>query len=182
MSRIGKKPITIPSGVTVTASGSTVAVKGPKGELKLAARSEVGVKVEGGAIVVTRLREERDRQARAYHGMTRSILEGMVIGVSQGYEKKLEINGVGYGAKLEGKTIVLTLGFAHPVKVPVPSDVSVEVPNPTTILLKGCDKQKVGQLAASIRKLRKPEPYKGKGIKYENEVVRRKAGKAFGSA
>lgn len=182
MSRIGKKPVQIPAGVTVTANGSEVAVKGPKGELRMTARPEVGVVVSNGEVVISRLRDDRDRQARAFHGMTRALIQGMVEGVSKGYEKKLEINGVGYGAKLEGKNIVLTLGYALPVTVPLPSNLTVEVPNPTTIFIRGCDKQQVGQLAAAIRMRRKPEPYKGKGIKYDNEVIRRKAGKAFGSA
>ena len=119
---------------------------------------------------------------RAYHGLTRALIQNMVIGVTAGYEKKLEINGVGYGAKVEGAAVVLTLGFSHPVSRPIPEGVTVTCPNQTTIVIEGCDKQSVGEVAASIRRLRPPEPYKGKGIKYSDETIKRKAGKAFGSA
>lgn len=179
MSRIGKKIIAIPKGVTVTCGADQVSVKGQKGELHLPLRPEVKVAVAGSSIQVTATDE--DRQSRAYQGTTRALLSNMIVGVSAGYEKKLEISGVGYQAVVEGKAIALSLGFNKPVKFPVPSTVTVEVPNPTTILIKGCDKQQVGLVASSIRKLRKPEPYKGKGIKYSTETIKRKAGKAFAS-
>ena len=179
MSRIGKKTINVPKGVTVTAGADKVSVKGPKGELHTHKRAEVSVQIEGGVIRVGSIDEERTN--RSYQGTMRALLAGMIQGVTQGYEKKLEISGVGYQAVLEGKSIALSLGFNKPVKFAIPSTVVVEVPNPTTVLVKGCDKQQVGVVAAAIRKLRKPEPYKGKGIKYSDEVVRRKAGKAFAS-
>ena len=182
MSRIGKKPVTIPSGVTVSVDGDQVAVKGPKGELKLTKRPEVGVGVEDGQVNVERLGSERDRRARAFHGMTRALIQNMVKGVAEGYERKLEIHGVGYNAKVEGSSVVLNLGFSHSVSRPIPAGLTVTCPNQTTIIIQGCDKQQVGELAATIRKLRPPEPYKGKGIKYDDEIIKRKAGKAFGSA
>jgi len=182
MSRIGRKPINVPASVTVTAEGSQVVAKGPKGELALATRPEVDVVVDGNVVTVENKGGARDRQARAFHGMTRALIQNMVTGVAQGYERKLEINGVGYEAELKGKEVVLQLGFAHPVHFPVPDSVTVEVPSRTSILVKGCDKQQVGMVAAEIRKLRPPEPYKGKGIKYDNEIIKRKQGKAFGSA
>jgi large subunit ribosomal protein L6 len=179
MSRIGKKTIAIPKGVTVTCAPGKVSVKGPKGELHLQPRAEVKVEVADNQIRIASTSEER--QSRAYQGTTRALLSSMVVGVSQGYERKLEISGVGYQATLEGKKISLALGFSKPVKFSIPTTVTVDVPNPTTIIVKGCDKQQVGTVAAAIRKLRKPEPYKGKGIKYSDEIVRRKAGKAFAS-
>ena len=182
MSRIGKRPVSIPSGVTVTSEGGQVKVKGPKGELQITARPEVAVEVEDKQVVIKCLGNERDRQARAFHGLTRALVQNMVTGVSEGFEKKLEINGVGYTAKIEGSNIVLSLGFSHDVTRPIPSTVDVTCPNQTTIVIQGCDKQQVGEMAARIRKLRPPEPYKGKGIKYSDEIIRRKAGKAFGSA
>ena len=182
MSRIGKKSISIPSGVTVSCVADKVSVKGPKGELAIMHRPEVKVEVKSGTVVVESLGDERDRHARAYHGMTRALIQNMVIGVSQGYEKKLEINGVGYNAKVEGAKVVLNLGFAHPVSRPIPKEIQLTCPTPTEIIIRGCSKQQVGEVAAGIRKLRPPEPYKGKGIKYNDEVIRRKAGKAFGSA
>ena len=182
MSRIGKSPIPIPSGVKVTAADGNVAVKGPKGELKMSHRPEVGVDVGEKEIVVKRLTDETNREARAFHGLTRALIQNMVIGVTDGYEKKLEINGVGYNCKQEGQKLVFNLGFAHTVSVDIPQGIDVELKNPTNIAIRGCDKQMVGELAARIRKLRPPEPYKGKGIKYADETIRRKAGKAFGSA
>ena len=182
MSRIGKQIINVPAGVTVKAEGRSVAVKGPKGELKLTARPEVDVSVDGGRIVVDRVGGDRDRRIRAFHGMTRALLQNMVTGVSTGYERKLEINGVGYTAKMEGANLVLTIGYSHPVQVRVPASVTVTCPTQTQIVITGCDKQQVGMMAAEIRKLKLPEPYKGKGIKYDDETIRRKAGKAFGSA
>ena len=179
MSRIGKKPIEVPKGVTVQVTSGTVSVKGPKGELKMPLRPEVKLTVEGNTLTVTAISE--DRSARALQGTARALLANMMVGVSKGYEKKLEINGVGYEAALEGKTLVLKLGFNRPVRYQVPSTVSVETPTATALLIKGIDNQQVGTVAAAIRKLRKPEPYKGKGIKYSDEVIRRKAGKAFAS-
>jgi large subunit ribosomal protein L6 len=182
MSRIGKRPVPLPKGVTVTSTGSRVSVKGPKGELALVLRPEVSVSVDASSVVVEPSGHGSEANSRAFHGMTRALIANMVVGVSAGFERKLEINGVGYNAKLQGKQIVLALGHAHPVTVDIPATVTVEVPTPTSIIVRGCDKQQVGETAARIRKLRPPEPYKGKGIKYDFEVVRRKAGKAFGSA
>jgi large subunit ribosomal protein L6 len=179
MSRIGKKLITIPKGVTVTASADKVSVKGPKGELHMQKRPEVTIKVDGASVSVGSV--DQERESRAFQGTARSLIAGMIIGVSQGYEKKLEITGVGYQVVVDGKKLALSLGFNKPVKFEVPNTVTVEAPNATTLIVKGCDKQQVGVVAAAIRKLRKPEPYKGKGIKYSTEVVRRKAGKAFAS-
>ncbi len=179
MSRIGKKVIAIPKGVTLSTDGAKVSVKGPKGELHLEPRPEVRVDVEGEEARVVAVAQER--AGRVFQGTTRSLLANMVQGVSEGFEKKLEISGVGYQAALMGDKIELMLGFNKPVLYTVPKTVSVEIPSPTTIIVRGSDKQQVGLVAASIRKLRKPEPYKGKGIKYHDEVVKRKAGKAFGS-
>ena len=182
MSRIGKKPVAIPGSVKVTLAEENLTVKGPKGELHIGLRPEVGVVVDDKAVHVECKRNDRDRRARAYWGMTRALIQNMVTGVTEGYKKTLEINGVGYGAKVEGSNIVLTLGFAHSVTRAIPADVNVTCPNATTIVIEGCDKQSVGKVASELRKLRPPEPYKGKGIKYNDEVIRRKAGKAFGSA
>lgn len=182
MSRIGNAPVAIPKGVTVTSKGGDIAVKGPKGELAYSHRPEVSVEVVESEVVVKRIGSAQDRRARAFHGLTRALIQNMVIGVSDGYEKKLEINGVGYNCKQEGTKLVFNLGFAHTVSVDVPKGIEVELKNPTNIALRGCDKQMVGQLAARIRKLRPPEPYKGKGVKYADETIRRKAGKAFGTA
>lgn len=182
MSRIGNAPVAIPKGVTVTADGGSVSVKGPKGELAYSYRPEVSVEVGDDAIIVKRIGSEKDRRARAFHGLTRALIQNMVVGVSEGYERKLEINGVGYNCKQEGNKLVFNLGFAHAVSLDIPKGVDVELRNPTNIALRSCDKQMVGELAARIRKLRPPEPYKGKGIKYLEETIRRKAGKAFASA
>ncbi len=182
MSRIGNAPIAIPKGVTVTSDAGNVGVKGPKGELAYSHRPEVSVEVVDDQVVVKRIGSEKDRRARAFHGLTRALIQNMVVGVSEGYQKKLEINGVGYNCKQTGNKLVFNLGFAHTVSVEVPKGIDVELKNPTNVALSGCDKQMVGELAARIRKLRPPEPYKGKGIKYADEVIRRKAGKAFGSA
>ena len=182
MSRIGRTPVTIPSGVTVKVEGRAVSVKGPKGTLEISHRPEVAVEIEGNVLVVQRTTDDSDRNGRAFHGLTRALIQNMVIGVTEGYEKKLEINGVGYNCKEQGNKLEFNLGFAHTVSVEVPKGIEVELKNPTNIAIRGCDKQIVGELAARIRKLRPPEPYKGKGIKYADEVIRRKAGKAFGSA
>ena len=182
MSRIGKQPVAIPAGVTVTAGAGTVAVKGPKGELTINTRPEVGVEIQDNRVVVSVVTDETDAAARAYHGLTRALIQNMVTGVTAGYERKLEIHGVGYNANLEGQKVVFNLGFAHQVSVDIPKGLTVECPNQTTVIVRGCDKQQVGELAAQIRKLRPPEPYKGKGVKYHDEILHRKAGKAFGSA
>lgn len=179
MSRIGKQPISVPKGVTVTSASGRVSVKGPKGELHLNLRSEVTVQVDGSIIRVGA--QDEERQTRSYQGTTRALIASMIQGVAKGYEKKLEISGVGYQVVQNGKRLDLSIGFSKPAQFEIPATVKVEVPNPTTILISGPDKQQVGQVAAAIRKLRKPEPYKGKGIKYSDEVVRRKAGKAFAS-
>ncbi len=182
MSRIGKSPVVIPSGVTVKVDSRTVSVKGPKGSLQMDHRPEVVVEVEEKRIVVKRLTDDSDRNGRAFHGLTRALIQNMVTGVAEGYERKLEISGVGYNCKQQGNKIEFNLGFAHTVSVDVPKGLEIELKNPTNIAIRGCDKQMVGELAARIRKLRPPEPYKGKGIRYADETVRRKAGKAFGSA
>ena len=179
MSRIGKLPIDVPKGVTVSVSSGVAVVKGAKGELKLPLRPEVSLEIDGAEVKVNTSGE--DRFANAMRGTTRALIANMIEGVTKGYERKLEISGVGYEANLEGKTLVLKLGFNKPVRFTVPGTVVVETPTLTTVVVKGVDKQQVGAVAASIRKLRKPEPYKGKGIKYSYEVIKRKAGKAFAS-
>jgi large subunit ribosomal protein L6 len=181
MSRIGKKPVPIPSGVSVKAEGSTVTVKGPKGELALPVRPEIDVAVEAGTIRVSPKGSGAERATRAYHGMTRALLNNMVQGVTKGFERKLEIVGVGWNASVQGAKVVLNIGYNKPVVVELPKGVNAATPNPTTIVVSGPDRQVVGQVAAVIRKKRPPEPYKGKGIRYEGETVRRKAGKSFGT-
>ena len=177
MSRIGKQPITIPSGVEVTLDGSHVTVKGPKGTLEHDAPADITISREGDEIVVTRPDDEREH--RSLHGLTRSLVANMVAGVSEGFTKELEIVGVGYRAAAAGpRHLDLQLGFSHPVAIDAPDGVEFEVPSPTRITVKGFDKQLVGQVAADIRKIRKPEPYKGKGIRYVDERVLRKAGKS----
>jgi large subunit ribosomal protein L6 len=177
MSRIGKQPITIPSGVEVTLDGNHVTVKGPKGTLEHDAPEDITITREGDALVVARPDDEREH--RSLHGLTRSLVANMVVGVSEGFSKELEIVGVGYRAAAAGpKRLDLQLGFSHPVAVDAPEGVEFEVPTPTRITVRGFDKQLVGQVAADIRKIRKPEPYKGKGIRYADERVLRKAGKS----
>ncbi len=177
MSRIGKKPITVPSGVDVTISGSHIAVKGPKGQLEMDAPEDITVAREGDDIVVTRPDDERAH--RALHGLTRSLVNNMVLGVSEGFSRDLEIVGVGYRALAQGQDkIELQVGYSHPVPVKAPEGITFEVPAPNRVTVKGIDKQLVGQVAADIRKIRKPEPYKGKGIRYSDERVLRKAGKS----
>jgi large subunit ribosomal protein L6 len=177
MSRVGKKPITIPSGVEVTIDGPRVGVKGPKGELAHVAPETITVEREGDELLVTRPDDERAN--RALHGLTRSLVANMVQGVAEGYARDLEIVGVGYRALAQGPTkLELQLGFSHPVHFEAPAGITFEVPAPTRITVRGCDKQLVGQVAANIRKIRKPEPYKGKGIRYADERVLRKAGKS----
>ncbi len=176
MSRIGRAPITLPAGVEVkVAEGNTVTVKGPKGELTQTLSPAMEIKVDGAVVHVTRPNDEA--QNRALHGLTRTLIHNMVVGVTEGYSKTLEINGVGYRAAKEGKNLVLNIGFSHNVTVPDTDDITTEVPNPNQVIVKGIDKQKVGQFAAEIRGKRPPEPYKGKGIKYADEVIIRKEGK-----
>ena len=177
MSRIGKSPIPVPSGVDVTLDGRVVRVKGPQGSLEREIPGEITVRQEDSTIFVERPNDER--QNRALHGLTRSLVNNMVVGVTAGYTKELEIVGVGYRAAAPSPTrLDLALGFSHPVNVDAPACISFEVPIPTRIIVKGIDKELVGQVAANIRKIRKPEPYKGKGVRYAGEVVQRKAGKA----
>ena len=177
MSRIGKQPVTLPAGVKATISDRTVKVEGPKGKLEFTHHPNMVVKSDGKSVTVTRPNDERLN--RALHGLTRALIQNMVTGVSTGYEKKLKIEGVGYQAAMKGKAVELTVGFANRIVMTPPEGVTVAVPEPTTIVVNGADKQKVGQFAAEIRASKKPEPYKGKGIRYDNEVVRRKEGKSF---
>ena len=177
MSRIGKAPITVPSGVDVSISGSSVSVKGPKGQLSRELPEQITVRQDGETLVVERTDEERE--SRALHGLMRSLVANMVVGVTDGFRKELDIVGVGYRAAVKGSDgIELALGFSHPVVVKAPEGISFVVPVPTRIEVHGIDKQLVGQVAADIRAWRKPEPYKGKGVRYVDEHVRRKAGKA----
>jgi len=175
MSRIGKKPIEIPAGVTVTKNDSTVTVKGPKGELTNTFNSDIAINIEENVINVTRPSEAKEH--RSLHGTTRSLLANMVEGVSKGFEKSLELVGVGYRAQKQGTKLVLNVGYSHPVEFEPEAGVEIEVPANTKIIVKGYDKEKVGALASNIRAVRPPEPYKGKGIRYEGENVRRKEGK-----
>jgi large subunit ribosomal protein L6 len=176
MSRIGKQPVAIPQGVQFKVDGRNLECKGPKGTLKLVLADGVAAKVENNALVVARSSE--DKQVRAMHGTTRALVRNMVEGVTKGYSKSLEIVGVGYRATLQGKKIVLNVGFANQIEVAIPDGVTVTCPDQTHVNVTGLDKALVGQVAADIRAARKPEPYKGKGVRYANEVVRRKAGKA----
>ncbi len=177
MSRIGKSPIPVPSGVDVTLNGRVVSVKGPQGVLQREIPGEITIRQEESELLVERPNDERAN--RALHGLTRSLVHNMVVGVTAGFTKELEIVGVGYRAAAPSPNrLDLALGFSHPVAVDAPSGISFEVPIPTRIIVKGIDKELVGQVAANIRKIRKPEPYKGKGVRYAGEVVQRKAGKA----
>lgn len=176
MSRIGRKPVEIPAGVEVKTDGHTVTVKGPKGSLTETFNSRMTVKVEGNEILVTRPTDDKDD--RALHGLTRTLVHNMVIGVTEGYKKELEVNGVGYRAQKQGKNLVMNLGFSHQVIVPEVDGITIDVPNPNLVVISGPDKQQVGQFAAEVREKRPPEPYKGKGIKYAYEHIRRKEGKA----
>ena len=179
MSRIGRMPITVPAGVTVTiADGNVVTVKGPKGELKRALRSEMTINQEGNLITVTRPSDAKEH--RSLHGLTRTLLANMIIGVTDGYKKELDVNGVGYRVAKDGKNLVMNLGYSHQVIVPEIEGITIDVPGPNKIIISGCDKQAVGQFAAEVREKRPPEPYKGKGIKYVDEVIRRKVGKTGG--
>ncbi|MEM7309493.1 MAG: 50S ribosomal protein L6 [Planctomycetota bacterium] len=181
MSRIGSNPITLPSGVTVDAKERNVTVKGPKGSLQVDIRPEIDVKIEDGSVHFEPNGSGSARQARAFHGLTRALVNNMVVGVSKGYERTLEIIGVGWNAQSQPKKLTLNIGFCHPVEFDLPQGIECESPNPTTIIVRGIDKQAVGHFAAVVRKVRPPEPYKGKGIRYKGEHVRRKAGKTFGS-
>jgi len=179
MSRIGKKPITVPGGVTVTLEeGNRITVKGPKGTLSRALPAAMIVKQEDGTVSVTRPSD--DPEHRSLHGLTRSLIANMVDGVTAGFSKQLEISGVGYKAEVKPHGLTMSLGYSHTIDVKAPAGISLTTPNPTTVIVAGPDKELVGQIAAEIRSLRKPEPYKGKGVKYAGEVIRRKAGKAGG--
>ncbi|WP_026673511.1 50S ribosomal protein L6 [Alkalihalobacterium bogoriense] len=175
MSRIGKKPVEIPSGVTVTLNDNTITVKGPKGELTRNLHPDMIVKVEEKELTVERPSDQKEH--RALHGTTRSIISNMVEGVTKGYEKGLELIGVGYRATKSGQKLVLNVGYSHPVEIVPEAGIDIEVPSNTKVLVKGIDKERVGAIAANIRSVRLPEPYKGKGIRYEGEYVRRKEGK-----
>ena len=179
MSRIGRMPITVPAGVTVEVkSGNVVTVKGPKGELTRNLHPEMQINVEAGVVNVTRPSDAKEH--RSLHGLTRTLLNNMVIGVTEGYKKELEVNGVGYRVQKQGDTLVMNLGYSHQVFVKEIPGITIEAPGPNEIVISGADKQLVGQFAAEVREKRPPEPYKGKGIKYSTEVIRRKEGKAGG--
>jgi large subunit ribosomal protein L6 len=175
MSRIGKQPITVPDGVTVSLGPGRVTVNGPKGELAQDVSTRMQIAEEDGTLTVARATDRGPD--RALHGLTRSLIANMVEGVTDGFERRLEIQGVGYRAKLSGKALELSVGYSHPVTVPAPDGIEFEVPTPTQVIVRGIDKQLVGETAARIRRVRPPEPYKGKGIRYEGEQVRRKVGK-----
>lgn len=176
MSRIGKKPVDIPSGVTVGVADRVITVEGPKGKLTMKHRPEVGVSVEDSTVTVSR--DSEDRTCRELHGLTRALVANMIEGVTQGYEKRLEIVGVGYLATISGDTLQLRVGYANELHRKIPSDLTVTCPDQTHVVVQGCDKQRVTQFAAEVRALRKPEPYKGKGIRYQGEYVKIKPGKA----
>src|SRR5436190_2072686 len=181
MSRVGKQPVTIPAGVKVKIADGKVSVEGPKGKLEQPYHSNMKVELDEAAKVLHVTRPDDERQNRALHGLTRSLIANMVQGVTQGFQKRLKIEGIGYQARMDKKAVVLTVGYANAVAMTPPDGVMVELTDPTTIVIRGADKQQVGQFAAEVRKVRKPEPYKGKGIRYENEQVRRKEGKSFTS-
>jgi large subunit ribosomal protein L6 len=176
MSRIGRLPIEIPAGVTVAVDGSVVTVKGPKGELTLAVASPIEAKVEDNQVLVTRPDDERE--SRSLHGLTRTLISNQIIGVTQGYTKGLEVVGTGYRVAQKGSSVEFALGFSHPVMIDPPAGITLTVEGNNKVTVSGIDKQAVGEAAANIRKIRKPEPYKGKGVRYAGEIVRRKAGKA----
>lgn len=176
MSRIGRKPIAVPAGVEVKLSGNEVTVKGPKGTLSDSFNSDMKITMEGSEILVTRPSD--DKEHRALHGLTRTLIANMVEGVTNGFKKELEVNGVGYRVQKQGKNLVMNLGFSHQVTVPEIDGITIDVPNPNLIVISGANKQQVGQFAAEVREKRPPEPYKGKGIRYVGEYVRRKEGKA----
>ena len=176
MSRIGRKPITIPAGVEVKVDGSVVTVKGPKGTLTNSFNADMAIAVEGNEVVVTRPSDNKEH--RSLHGLTRTLIANMVQGVTEGFKKELQVNGVGYRVQKQGTNLVMNLGFSHQVIMPEIDGITIEVPGPNSIIISGPDKQKVGQFAAEVREKRPPEPYKGKGIKYIDEHIRRKEGKA----
>ena len=176
MSRIGKKPVAVLDGVTVKLDGQKINVEGPKGKLSYEARPEVAVSMDEGQVIVERKKETRD--ARAYHGLTRALIQNMIVGVKQGYEKKLEVVGVGYVAQIQGQVLSLRVGFANEIKKQIPAGLDVKCPDQNHIDVSGCDKQMVGQFAAEVRAARKPEPYNGKGIRYVGEQVKLKPGKS----
>ena len=175
MSRIGRKPVVVPAGVEVTVNGNVVTVKGPKGQLSQEISKNMTVEVKEGEVLVTRPSD--NREDRSQHGLARTLINNMIIGVTSGYEKKMQLIGVGYKAEKKGNTLVMNLGFSHPVEMVDPEGITTEVPSATEVVVKGMDKALVGNYAANIRAWRKPEPYKGKGIKYVDEVIRRKEGK-----
>ena len=175
MSRIGRKPIPVPDGVTVSIAPGEVSVKGPKGELSQDVNRDMKVSQDDGELTVERPSDRGEH--RALHGLTRSLIANMVVGVTDGYEKRLDIQGVGYRARLQGKSLELALGYSHPVSISAPDGIEFEVPQPTQVIVRGIDKQLVGETAAQVRKARPPEPYKGKGVRYEGEHVARKVGK-----
>ncbi|MSQ94902.1 MAG: 50S ribosomal protein L6 [Gemmataceae bacterium] len=179
MSRIGKQPVAIPAGVKVNVTGGLIKVEGPKGKLEFGWHPNMKVESDGKAINISRPDDERLN--RALHGLTRSLINNMVEGVTKGYEKRLKVEGIGYQAKIDKKAVVLMVGYSNPIVKAPPEGVTVECPDVNTIVIKGADKQKVGQFAAEVRSVRKPEPYKGKGIMYEGEKIRRKEGKSFAS-
>jgi large subunit ribosomal protein L6 len=181
MSRVGKQPVAVPAGVRVKVADGKVWVEGPKGKLEQPYHGNMRVELDEGAKQVRVSRPDDERQNRALHGLTRSLIANMVEGVTKGFEKRLKIEGIGYQARMEKKAVVLTVGFANSITMTPPDGVTVELPDPTTIIIRGADKQKVGQFAAEVRHVRPPEPYKGKGIRYEREQVRRKEGKSFTS-
>ena len=179
MSRIGRMPITVPAGVEVSvAAGNLVTVKGPKGTLTQQLHPAMKIEQDGAVITVSRPTDTKEN--RSLHGLTRTLLSNMIVGVNEGYKKELDINGVGYRANKDGNKLVMNLGYSHDVIIPEIDGITIEVPSPNKIIVNGCDKQKVGQFAAEIREKRPPEPYKGKGIKYVDEVIRRKVGKTGG--
>ena len=176
MSRIGLKPITIPAGVDVNVNGTTVTVKGPNGTLSMDAHPNMTVSIEGSEVIVSRPND--DKENRSLHGLTRTLIHKMVVGVTEGFKKNLEVNGVGYRVQMQGNKLVMNLGFSHQVTMEAPEGIKVECPSANAIVISGADKQMVGQFAAQVREKRPPEPYKGKGIKYAEEHIRRKEGKA----
>lgn len=178
MSRIGKKPVEIPKGVNVTLNGQNVKVKGPKGELEFDVHSNIKISVEQNQILLTRNNDEKEN--RALHGLSRALLQNIIIGVTEGYSKTLDLVGVGYRVELKGKNLLVNIGYSHPIYFIPPDGITIQTPTQTQIIVSGIDKQLVGLVASKIRAIRKPEPYKGKGIKYSNEFIRRKAGKTAG--
>lgn len=178
MSRVGKKPIAIPQGVKINIKDGLVNVEGPKGKISFLIKGKITVAQQDGQLLVSRKGDAKPE--RAMHGTVRAILNNMVLGVTKGFSKELDIQGVGYKAQAQGKELVLTLGFSHPVNFNIPEGITIETPKPTQVIIKGIDKQKVGQVASFLRSLKKPEPYKGKGIRYLGEYVRKKAGKTVG--